>query len=291
MLCHSLLPSGTPIAHSMSPLIHNTGFELLGLPHRYQLLECETLSDDVAAFLRAPDFGGASVTIPHKLAVMSLLDEVSPEALVIGAVHTVVPLRDERGNGLALRGENTDWRAIETLARTNLAHTTGAPLTALVIGAGGSARAALYAVHRLGATRILLANRTHEKAVALAADVPAEWRVEAVPLADAPAHEPRVIVSNVPASGTALEGGCGDLVLPSTLLGPAGGVAIDMAYKPEVTPLLELAEHARAAGRAWTGVPGLAILLEQAYHQFRLWTGAPPPSAQIAPRVWSAYRT
>ena len=282
---------GTPIAHSMSPLIHNTGFDLLGMPHKYQLLECETLSEDVAAFLRAPDFGGASVTIPHKLAVMSLLDEVSPEALVIGAVNTVVPLRDEGGKVLALRGENTDWRAVEALARTNLAHTAGAPLTALVIGAGGSARAALYAVHRLGATRILLANRTHEKAVALAADVPAEWHVEAIRLADAPAHEPRVIVSNVPASGTSLEGGGGDLVLPSTLLGPAGGVAIDMAYKPEMTPLLELAERARAVGRAWTGVPGLAILLEQAYHQFLLWTGVQPPTAQIAPRVWGAYRT
>ncbi|WFD35885.1 hypothetical protein MCUN1_002753 [Malassezia cuniculi] len=281
---------GTPIAHSMSPLIHNTGFELLGLPHKYELQECDTLGDAQAAFLRAPDFGGASVTIPHKLAIMGLLDEVAPEAQVIGAVNTVIPLRDENGHVRALRGDNTDWRAIEDLARTNLAHASGEPLTTLVIGAGGSARAAIYAMHRLGSTRILLANRTHEKAVALAADVPAEWRVEAIHLTEAPAHEPRVIVSNVPASGTSLEGGAGEIVIPTALLGPAGGVAIDMAYKPEKTPLLELAERARAAGHSWVGVPGLSILLEQAYHQFRLWTNAPPPSALIAPRVWNAYR-
>lgn len=282
---------GTPIAHSMSPLIHNTGFNLLGLPHKYELLECDSLGDEQVAFLRAPDFGGASVTIPHKLAIMGVLDEVSPDAQVIGAVNTVIPIRDQAGNVIALRGDNTDWRAIETLARKNLVHASGASLNALVIGAGGSARAAIYAMHRLGATRILLANRTHEKAIALAADVPAEWRVESIALSDAPAHEPRIIVSNVPADGTCVEGGTADIVIPSSLFGPAGGVAIDMSYKPEKTPLLELAEHSRASGHAWVGIPGLSVLLDQAYHQFSLWTGARPPTALIAPRVWSAYRS
>lgn len=272
---------GTPIAHSLSPLIHNTGFGLLGLPYTYALHECETL-DEVAALIRAPDFGGASVTIPHKLRIMQHLDEIAPEAQIIGAVNTIVPV-DREGKAV-LRGENTDWRAIHDLARARLALPAGC--TALVIGAGGSARAALYAMHTLGAAQILLVNRTYEKAVELAASVPGEWRVQAVATMDeAAAAQPAVIVSNVPAAGTALVEGEADLVLPASLLARPEGVAIDMAYKPADTPLLQLA----ASVPGWSGVAGIQILLEQAYHQFALWTGRRPPRLPIATRVLAAY--
>lgn len=275
---------GTPIAHSLSPLIHNTGFQALGLPHSYALHESAEVDDDLAALVRAPDFGGASVTIPHKLRIMQLLDTVSPDAQAIGAVNTIIPQVQEDGH-VSLLGENTDWRAMVDLAR---AHFKGTSFTALVIGAGGSARAALYALHKLGATRILLYNRTHEKAVALANEVPVEWRV--VPLSsldDAVRESPRVIISNVPAQGTSLSLGGADIVLPAHLLCAEGGVAIDMAYRPAMTPLLTLVEQ----HGAWHGVRGLEILLEQAYHQFRLWTGLPAPEAVIAPTAWQAYQS
>ncbi|WFD19787.1 hypothetical protein MCAP1_002023 [Malassezia caprae] len=271
---------GSPIAHSLSPLIHNTAFELLGLPHTYALHETATVEASVHALLRAPDFGGASVTIPHKVDILPLLDKLSPEAQAIGAVNTVVPHRD--GERLTLHGENTDWRAIYELAQ----RARPAARVALVIGAGGSARAALYAMHRLGAASILLYNRTYARAAELAASVPAEWRVQPLPaLADAVAHGPDVIVSNVPAAGTSLSPGSADIVLPADLLSPAGGVAIDMAYRPEKTPLLTLVEQ----NPAWHGVRGLEILLEQAFHQFRLWTGLPAPHGEVARAAWHAY--
>ena len=273
---------GTPIAHSLSPLIHNTGFALLGLPHTYERLETDDIYA-VQAFVRAPDFGGASVTIPLKLRAMQLLDEVAPDAQVIGAVNTIVPRAREDGT-VALVGENTDWRAIEALARR---HLHDAPHTALVIGAGGSARAALYAMHKLGASRILLFNRTRERALELATAVPIEWRVDVVAsLEDAAAAAPNVVVSNVPADGTALTATTGaGIVLPHTLLHHATGVAIDMAYRPAHTPLLQLV----AERDGWHGVAGLDILLEQAFHQFRLWTHLPPPEAVISERAWAAY--
>lgn len=274
---------GTPIAHSLSPLIHNTSFELLGLPHHYSLHETATVDADVAALLRAPDFGGASVTIPHKVSILPLLDTLSPEAQVIGAVNTIIPERSD-ANKVVLHGDNTDWRAIYDMAERHRP-ATRAPV-ALVIGAGGSARAALYAMHRLGATTILLYNRTHAKAVELAAAVPAAWCVQPIPaLTDARSYAPDVIVSNVPASGTSLTPGTADIVLPADLLSPSGGVAIDMAYRPEKTPLLALVEQSST----WHGVRGLDILLEQAFHQFRLWTGLPAPRHEVARAAARAY--
>ena len=272
---------GTPIVHSLSPLIHNTAFQLLGLPHSYALHETAEVDASVRALVRAPDFGGASVTIPHKRDILALLDTLSPEAQAIGAVNTVVPQRD--GERLSLHGENTDWRAIYELAH----RARRAARTALVIGAGGSARAALYAMHRLGATTVLLYNRTYSKAAELAAGVPTEWRVQPLQaLTDAAAQAPDVIVSNVPASGTSLTPGGADIVLPADLLSAGGGVAIDMAYRPEKTPLLTLVEQ----NPAWHGVRGLEILLEQAFHQFRLWTGLPAPHDAVARAAWHAYR-
>ncbi|WFD06202.1 hypothetical protein MVES1_001544 [Malassezia vespertilionis] len=285
-----LLPSrqfvllGTPIAHSLSPLIHNTGFALLGLPYRYALHETPDL-DGIDALLRAPDFGGASVTIPYKLQIMQYLDTISPEAQIIGAVNTLIPR--EKDGQQTVHGDNTDWCAIQALAEQHLGAAQGC--VALVIGAGGSARAALYAMHRLGATRILLYNRTYEKAAALAAAVPDEWRVAPLAsLADAAVQQPSVIVSNVPAHGTCVEGGDADIVLPAALVSAPRGVAIDMAYKPAHTPLLQLADTTNGA---WTGVPGIAILLEQAYHQFTHWTNALAPRAALSAAARQHYST
>ena len=279
---------GSPIAQSQSPLIHNTGFQVLGLPHVYERFETNTVDERLVQLLHAPDFGGASVTIPLKLSIMQLLDSISPEAQVIGAVNTIVPRRDSDTGQVALHGENTDWHAIYDRARA--AHVRSDGLVALVIGAGGSARAALYAMHRLGASCILLYNRTYDKAVALAEQVPVEWHVEAIPsLASVGARadhaQLRVVVSNVPAAATSLSPEQGaDIVLPKELLPAQSGVAIDMAYGVEHTPLLVLAQM-----HGWHTVRGIDILLSQAYRQFRLWTQLPPPCAAIEHEVLPAY--
>lgn len=303
---------GKPISHSLSPLLHNTAFAVMGLPHNYELLETSEVDEAVASFIRAPDFGGASVTIPHKLAIMRHLDQVSDEAKAIGAVNTVIPIRNAEGNVTALVGDNTDWIAIETLARRSLrtVHLADPNLTGLVIGAGGSARAALFALYRLGVKRILLFNRTLANAEALAKEVPIEWNVHVLSsleeIAQLPAEQsPSVVVSNIPAEVTTLDATAAGLIhLPAVILrNPAGGVVIDMSYKPYMTSLLQLTQHVNTATelaigtntttainrKLWSAVPGITILLEQGCHQFQRWTGREAPRAQIEEAAWGTY--
>ncbi|KAE8252120.1 hypothetical protein A4X13_0g3704 [Tilletia indica] len=305
---------GQPIAHSLSPLLHNTGFELLGLPHSYSRFETETVDASVEAFIRSPDFGGLSVTIPHKLAIMEKLDLISEDAKAIGAVNTVIPrpgsLVGSSEKEVVLEGDNTDWIAIKSLAERHLSplQLESPDFAALVLGAGGSARAALYAMHKLGAKTVLLYNRTLANAQKLAAEVPKEWGVKVVEKLGELDVKPCVIVSNVPADGTALEGeGDAGVVLPLSILSnPAGGVAIDMSYKPALTPLLKLTQQANEAGRSsssteapssssgkklWTGIPGLSILIEQGCEQFAIWTGHEAPRAAIEEACWRQYQS
>ncbi|GLB40993.1 putative the AROM polypeptide catalyzes 5 consecutive enzymatic reactions in prechorismate polyaromatic amino acid biosynthesis [Lyophyllum shimeji] len=272
-----LLPSrrfflfGTPIAQSMSPTLHNTGFEVLGLPHHYDLLETAEVGEEIKASIAAPDFGGASVTIPHKLAVIPLLDELSPAAEAIGAVNTIVPqTTSSDGRTWNLYGDNTDWLGIRDSIS---AHVTTIDV-ALVIGAGGTSRAAIYALQSLGAKTIYLHNRTTSKAQELARAFPdapirvldgtEQWPVETGP--------PSVIVSTVPATAQTAASANEIFPLSDHLFEYRGGpaVVVDMAYRPVETPLLT---RAKLAGEHWKTVPGLEVLLEQGYVQFEKWTG------------------
>jgi len=224
---------GTPISHSLSPCLHNNAFAELGLPHHYQLLESQEAGDSVVqAFLRASDFGGASVTMPHKLAIMSYLDVITPQAKVIGAVNTITPLVDSEGK-VQLEGDNTDWIAIKEMCTRNLSpvQLSSPDFSALVIGAGGSARAALFAMNQLGAKTIMLYNRTTANAERLAREVPEDWKVQVVTDLENLPGKPSAIISNVPSTGTRLASGKGEgIVLPIDILSqPKGGVAIDMS--------------------------------------------------------------
>ncbi|KAJ1674135.1 3-dehydroquinate dehydratase (3-dehydroquinase), partial [Spiromyces aspiralis] len=114
----SLLPArefylfGTPIQHSPSPAMHNTAFTKLGLPHRYSLFESATV-ESLNKVIRDPSFGGASVTIPHKIDIIPLLDELTPAARKIGAVNTIIPLRGaDSCSARRLIGDNTDYLGI-----------------------------------------------------------------------------------------------------------------------------------------------------------------------------------
>ncbi|KAJ6447913.1 EPSP synthase-domain-containing protein, partial [Mycena vitilis] len=278
---------GNPIAHSMSPTLHNTGFEALGLPHSYGLQETAEVGLEVKATITSPDFGGASVTIPFKLDVIPLLDKLSPAAEAIGAVNTIIPVRTD-GTNRILYGDNTDWLGIRRCVQSRV-H-AGSIHAALVIGAGGTARAAIYALHSLGAKTIYLFNRTRSRAQTLADAFPHahievldnlnEWPNGTVP--------PNVIVSTVPANATTTSDTPDAVQLSSSLFlyrdGPA--VVIDMAYKPAETPLLALAKE---AGDNWAPVRGLDVLLEQGYVQFELWTGRVCPKKVVAERVRAQY--
>jgi len=127
-----------PIAHSMSPTLHNSGFQGLGLPHSYRLLETQSFNEKNKEAITADDVGGASVTIPYKLDVIPFLDELTPAAKVIGAVNTIIPRSSSEGKRMPV-GDNMDWLGVRASVVAQLA--AGSVKNALVIGGGGTARA------------------------------------------------------------------------------------------------------------------------------------------------------
>lgn len=258
---------GTPIQHSRSPALHNHIFSTLGFPHTYSLAE----SADVSAYaplLSDPAFGGASVTIPHKLDIIPFLTSITDDAKVIGAVNTIFPSTTPDGTR-QLIGDNTDWIGIRSSLLIGRAPSTGA---GLVIGAGGTSRAAVYALYKTGYSPIYVANRTSSKAVELAESFPREYNVHPI-TSVAEAKEASTIaatVGTVPADKP-IDGELKEIV--EVLLGEkvaveGGSVLVEMAYKPRVTGLMEMAEK-----RGWRCVPGLEALTGQGVEQARVWLG------------------
>ena len=277
---------GNPISQSMSPTIHNTGFQILGLPHHYQLLETSSVGDEIKAVIRSPQFGGASVTIPFKLDIIPLLDGLTAHAEAIGAVNTIVP-RKNADDTVTLLGDNTDWLGIWQCIKSRLPTSVGKPKIGLVIGAGGTARAAIYALKSLGVELIYLFNRTKSSAEKLQQAFPTA-NVQIVELLGQWSQgPPSIIVSTVPASATTLNStSTNALLLDTTIFSAPEGVVVDMAYRPAFTPLLSLASE---SAKGWRTVRGLDVLLEQGYAQFFLWTGRLCPSQAVADVVTKAY--
>ncbi|KAJ1996187.1 3-dehydroquinate dehydratase (3-dehydroquinase) [Coemansia spiralis] len=279
-----LLPSkqfflfGTPIQQSPSPAMHNAGFAALGLPYTYGLKETQS-ADELREVIGSADFGGASVTIPHKQTIISLLDQLTLAAQRIGAVNTIIPLQDTDGKR-TLVGDNTDYLGIVgCLQRAQLERQSESFGTskALVIGAGGTSRAALYALYTLGVRHAFVFNRTTSRAEALVEEFTSLFEsIEvAADLQAAAALNPAYIIGTIPAS---------DLAIPDELFAGAAGVALDMAYKPRWTPLLE-----RAARNNWTVVHGVAVLIEQGVHQLEKWTHSTAPIQIMSEAVYTKY--
>lgn len=282
-----LLPSkrfclfGSPIAQSVSPTLHNTGFETLGLPYLYDRHESTEADQAVLDVISSPDFGGASVTIPLKLKIMPHLDTISEHAEVIGAVNTIIPRKvDGRRE---LHGDNTDWQAIRQAASNNLGSTSEG-LVALVIGAGGTCRAAIYAMHQLGATSILLFNRTAENAAKVKDSFPRSYNIEIITSLSALPASPQVIISTVPGNSLTTTVGSEGIYLDPKVFKSPNGVAIELAYKPHMTALMQVAKSS-----GWKAVSGVEILCLQGFKQFELWTGKRAPEGKIRRAVMEAY--
>lgn len=268
---------GTPIQHSMSPTLHNTGFEVLGLPHKYGLLECHMVEYAEDAILKDPNFGGASVTIPHKVAIMKYLDEMTENAKIIGAVNTIF-VRDTVVNGEKKRkfiGENTDYIGMKYRIQSLMLDPNNPPEEGLVIGAGGTARAALYTLQKIGIKKIYLWNRTISKAYDLQKAFENVIDVEVVDSLDAKI-QPGVIISTVPADS--------GIDLPEHLYGGIKGIICDMAYKPRRTKLLLQAER-----KGWSCIEGIEVLISQGIAQFEIWTGKRAPVDKIEEEVLKKY--
>jgi shikimate dehydrogenase len=248
---------GWPVAHSLSPDMHNAAFSALGLDWVYVAYPVPPGRVPAAvAGLAAAGVCGLNVTIPHKQAILELCSSVSDAAASIGAANTLIP--DGAGGW---RADNTDapgfLRALDEAAPLEL---DGA--TALILGAGGAARAVAFALRSRGAT-VLVANRTPSKIAGLGDPIP--FRRTAL---DAAAGACDIVVN---CTSLGLHGDVIPPELPLEVLGPAH-VVVDVVYRPGGTPWL-----GAAAGRGARVVDGLGMLLHQGAAAFVQWTGEEPP--------------
>lgn len=163
---------GQSIKYSLSAAMHNTAYEACGLPHVYDTLQSENLSD-IHSLLGDENHGGVTISLPYKSAILPFLDEVSPDAKDINAVNTVVLEHSQLANGERVtvrRGYNTDYIGIRDCIHKHLspANAVRDGTTALIIGAGGMAHAAIYACYELGVRRMCIYNRSVDNAKKLA---------------------------------------------------------------------------------------------------------------------------
>ncbi|RMY61353.1 hypothetical protein D0863_11297 [Hortaea werneckii] len=307
------------VSNAMSPLMHNSAFGFCGMPHVYQTFQAASLHQ-LKHLLYDKTFGGASISSPFKEDVMSIADYLSQEARAIGAANTLIPLRsralesivdrNRAGPVEALYGDNTDWIGIHTCIRSHLSpiNAIKSRSTALVLGAGGMARATIYALQRLQVQTIFVWNRTARNAEKMISMFDgnrsstqgqfAHCTEDALPRessarsADSktvrPARifslssmsepwpsefEPPTIVVSCISRVTQPPP---EIVLPeSWLRSQTGGVVIELAYDPADSPLLRQARGFAAKG--WIAVDGLQVLPEQGIAQFELFTGRRAP--------------
>lgn len=252
---------GHPIAHSRSPLIHGEWLRRYGLPGSYERIDVAPA--DLPAFvarLRAGEFAGGNVTVPHKEAMLALVDEVSEAGRAVGAVNTLWR------EGSRILADNTDVSGFLAHLDATVPGWQSRVDTVLVLGAGGAARGIVYGLRSRGLGRILIANRSRTRADELVAAFGAplqavDWdrRGEAVGAAD--------LVVNTTALGMQ---GKPPLEIDLSRLRP-GTIVDDIVYVPLKTELLAEAER-----RGGIPVDGLGMLLHQAVPGFARWFGVTP---------------
>lgn len=274
---------GSPIDHSLSPVMHQAAFKALGLLHTYERIE--TRPDDLAmriADLKDGTFAGLNVTVPLKEKVLDLVDEISSSVRAIGAANTLV-----RGAGGIVVAHNTDAPALrQELEQLGDNSGLGPPRSGgqmeletfrersvLVIGSGGAARAALVALATLGATRIVVRGRNVENASKLSKIIPG-ISVEVEPL-EAPARERDDLAGIVQATTCGMFGGpAGEPVASAVAWDsvPSDAIAFDVVYRPRETPFLLAAK-----ARGLVCDDGTGMLARQGALALQLWIGVVPP--------------
>jgi len=253
---------GDPVEHSLSPAMHNACFAALGINGVYIPMRTSELEAGVSG-LRALGFVGVSVTVPHKVAVMALIDQVDPVARRIGAVNTLV-FQPQAGGPPRCLGFNTDWLG----ANQALAETMDLKgRTVLIIGAGGAARAVGFGLLEAGA-RILLTNRTESRGRDLAAQLGCPF-VAGNELASVQAD---ALVNTTSVGMAPLDQA---LPIPAELLANFP-VVMDIVYAPLTTRLLQA-----AADHGCRTIDGLKMLQYQGAAQFKLWTGQEAPATVL----------
>ncbi|RAR07416.1 quinate pathway repressor protein [Stemphylium lycopersici] len=302
---------GKRLGYSVSPAMHNIAYRTCGMPHEFNRIESPSL-DSLKELVQRPNWGGSIVIQPFKMEVIALVDSLSQHARAIGAINTVIPVRRRNSDGSvpcelelfqernqsgpiqALYGDNTEWIGIRSCVRRGLspANAVRPSSCGLIIGAGGMARAAVYALLQLGVRKIVIFNRTYERAESLVAhfsrlvssstekattssvtprNLPdfkiLASREEPWPLS---LRQPTIIISCIPTDP--IDGGpAAQFTLPPQWLeSPTGGIVMETAYKTLNTPLMQQVRD--APNKLWTYMDGLDFIPEQAFAQFELFT-------------------
>ncbi|RMF64327.1 MAG: shikimate dehydrogenase [Bacteroidetes bacterium] len=264
---------GDPVAHSLSPRMHNAAFRHQGLNWVYLAarVPADALAEAVQG-LRALGAAGANVTLPHKQAVVPLMDTLSPAAEAVGAVNTIV-VRPGDGSRPGLHGDNTDVAGFLAPLEPRAADLTGQPMT--VLGAGGAARAVVYALLRaFRPARLTVVARSPERArpwldAFARHDPDAALTLASPPAARDAVRASRLVVNATPAG---MHPHIDQTPWPYPDDFTERHLVYDLIYTPEQTRLLR---EAAARGAATLG--GLAMLIGQAAAAYRQWTGRPMP--------------
>ncbi|WP_420419190.1 shikimate dehydrogenase [Pacificispira sp.] len=253
---------GMPIAQSLSPVLHGTWLKRFGLPGRYERREIapETFEADMTALLLDEGWAGMNVTVPHKEAAFRFCDRVDDSARRLGAVNTVVRLPDGTNEG-----RNTDLYGFRRNLETAPGWTGTGRGAAVVLGAGGAARAVVAALQDLGFAEIRIVNRTVARAERLIEDLAGSGRAR-LSAVTAPSLEDCDLLVNTTSLGMT---GQPPLEIDLAAL-PGSAFVTDIVYKPLETGLLAAA---RARGNATAD--GLGMLLHQAVPGFEAWFHPP----------------
>ncbi|KIX94636.1 uncharacterized protein Z520_09682 [Fonsecaea multimorphosa CBS 102226] len=303
---------GLDVSYSVSPVVHNAAHQFFGMPHRLHIRSMSTL-DGLSQITNDENFGGLTVAQGFKETLLTHLSAASMHAKAIGAINTLLPIRaafdytqppprsfwtnrNRIGPVLAFYGDNLDWVGMKRCLEQNLspANVITPQSTALVVGAGGMARAAIYALLNLGVQHIVLYNRTCAHARTLAEYFstveldtstsrpqyngrmasPSRRDIRVLESRDAPWFDdlapPTAVLSCIPVPKP-WELSQDQFILPvQWMKSPTGGVVIDMNYQTLLTPLLR--QVLSQSDRGWIAVDGLENLVEQASAQFEIFT-------------------
>jgi len=265
---------GWPIAHSLSPAMHNAAFDALGLNWRYVALPVHPSQVGAAiAGLKALGFRGCNVTIPHKEAVIPHIDAMPPHVARFGAVNTLIIRRDEDGQ-CAISGENTDVQGFVHALRQGGFDPRGRRV--LVVGAGGAARGVIYGLCGAQAAEITVLNRTVARAEKLVTDLSAlteDTTLRAGALTpktlEQCANEVDLLIN---ATSRGMWPHTDASIWPDGCPLPSHLAVCDLVYRPLETQLLY---QARTAGLQT--IDGLGMFIGQGALSFEMWTGQRPP--------------